>query len=190
MATAEEAMKPLTFTVSIEGWGDGVAAVDDSALLGLASMIGELGGSGAAASAGGIAGGPGATFTLLVEASNSMVPPHVVLGDVCSRGVEIFTDACAKAGLELGGIARVDTMEETYADLELDQPTETYLGVSELSAEIGVTRQRVSELRTRTDFPAPVAELAAGPVWAASSLRRFLVTWERKPGRPLKIRNP
>jgi hypothetical protein len=183
MATAEEAMNPLAFAVSIETWGDGPASIDDGALMELGPMISEFGGRAAAAAAGGLAGGPSATFTVLVDPSHPMV-----FAEAGAQGVAIFTNACEKLGLELRGIARVDTMEESYADLELAQPTETYLGVTELASEIGVSRQRVSELRTREDFPAPVAELAAGPVWASSSLRRFLATWERKPGRPLKTR--
>jgi hypothetical protein len=183
MATAEEAVKPRVFTVSIEAWGDGAASIDDGALMDLAPMIGEFGGVGASASAGGLAGGPGVTFSVLVDPISPLN-----FAEACARGVTIFTGACEKVGLELHGIARVDMMEEAYADLELDQPAETYLGVTELASQIGVSRQRVSELRTRADFPAPVAELAAGPVWASSSLRRFLDTWERKPGRPLKAR--
>ncbi|HKW77094.1 MAG TPA: ParA family protein [Terriglobales bacterium] len=40
------------------------------------------------------------------------------------------------------------------------------LGTSELAALLGVSRQAVSNIRARnSDFPAPVAELKAGPVW-------------------------
>lgn len=49
---------------------------------------------------------------------------------------------------------------------------------------LGVSKQRVSELRGQELFPSPVAELEAGPVWAASSLRCFLASWARTPGRP------
>lgn len=170
------------WTVTIETWGDGVGSIRDDLLVDLSPMLAAFGAEGVASSLGGLAGGPGATFslgeTLVVDDEG------VSAGDVTRRAVAIFDTACEKLGIVHGGVARVDVMAARYADLELDQPSETYLGVSELAAEIGVSRQRVSELRTRADFPAPVAELAAGPVWAASSLRRFLDTWERKPGRP------
>ncbi|HEX7287107.1 MAG TPA: ParA family protein [Candidatus Angelobacter sp.] len=40
------------------------------------------------------------------------------------------------------------------------------LGTSELADLLGITRQAVSNMRTRNaEFPAPVAELKAGPVW-------------------------
>lgn len=53
-------------------------------------------------------------------------------------------------------------------------------GVSEVAAQLGVTRQRIAKLRERLDFPDPVGELAQGPVWdldvvaewAGSDLRR------------------
>jgi hypothetical protein len=39
----------------------------------------------------------------------------------------------------------------------------------------------------RPGFPAPVGELASGPVWLEGDLSRFMDTWERKPGRPRKV---
>jgi len=82
------------------------------------------------------------------------------------------------------GIARVDLLTDAYLEREIDREPEGFLGVTEVARELGVSRQRVSELRVKPGFPAPVAELSAGPVWKASSLRRFLASWERKPGRP------
>jgi hypothetical protein len=174
MATAE--VTPDGLVVSIESWGAGAASVEDDALMALAPMIFELGGRGVSAGAGGLAGGPSATFTLL---------PGVGHGDdILAIAMGIFNAACEKIGLPHDGIARVDVMEDRYAELELDRGPEMFLGSSELAARLGISRQRVSELRTRKDFPAPVAELKAGPVWAYSSLRRFLETWQRSPGRP------
>jgi hypothetical protein len=57
------------------------------------------------------------------------------------------------------------------------------VGVAEVAAELGVSRQRVSELSQQVGFPRPVASLAAGPVWLASSIKRFVESWSRKPGR-------
>jgi hypothetical protein len=96
----------------------------------------------------------------------------------------MFLDACKDRHLSHGGIARVDLLTDAYLEREIDQEPERYLGVTEVARELGVSRQRVSELRARPGFPAPIAELAAGPVWKASSLMRFLESWERKPGRP------
>lgn len=73
-------------------------------------------------------------------------------------------------------------------DRRLEQPAFPQLaGVSELAELLGVTRQRVAELRHRPDFPAPVTQLKAGPVWRIDDLSRFVDEWDRKPGRPRKV---
>jgi len=69
---------------------------------------------------------------------------------------------------------------------DLARPPDRYVGVSEIAQMLGVSRQRASELRTRPGFPAPIADLASGPVWTRGSLDRFISTWERRPGRPTK----
>lgn len=178
--------REIRWTVSIETWGNGVGSIDSETLMMLTPMLTEFGAEGVASSAGGIGGGPGATFGLSARPVEEL--EAMTVGEVTREGVRIFDEACGKLGIVHGGVARVDVMQERYGELDLAREPEAYLGVSELAAQIGVSRQRVSELRTRADFPAPIVELAAGPVWAASSLRRFLDTWERKPGRPSKAR--
>jgi len=75
------------------------------------------------------------------------------------------------------------TVEE--ADRRLAGPAFPELvGLSEIADILGVSRQRVSKLRSRKNFPGPVAELRAGPVWLRSDLSRFCDGWERKVGRP------
>jgi hypothetical protein len=52
---------------------------------------------------------------------------------------------------------------------------------------LGVSKQRVYEIREKPEFPLPVARLASGPVWARSMLTRFISEWPRKrTGRPRK----
>jgi hypothetical protein len=96
----------------------------------------------------------------------------------------MFVRAAAKAGIAFEYVSRVDIMSEPFLDAWVNQEPEEYAGVSEVAALLNVSRQRVAELRAREDFPAPVAELAAGPVWRVTSLKRFLAEWPRKPGRP------
>ncbi|WP_239393631.1 serine/threonine-protein kinase [Frankia sp. CiP3] len=38
-------------------------------------------------------------------------------------------------------------------------------GVTEVAEILGVSRQRISKLRDRADFPDPIAEIAQGPIW-------------------------
>lgn len=83
-------------------------------------------------------------------------------------------------------VAVAATTNEEF-DRWLDQPSFPPLaGVSEIAELLGVSRQRVAELRRRPDFPGPVAQLKAGPVWRAGDLSRFADEWQRKPGRPRK----
>ncbi len=66
------------------------------------------------------------------------------------------------------------------------------VGLSEVARIIGVSRQRALQLvRDYSDFPAPLASLAAGRVWDGTAVE----TWtrahpERRPGRPRKVTNP
>ncbi|MQA85050.1 MAG: hypothetical protein GEV03_10610 [Streptosporangiales bacterium] len=50
---------------------------------------------------------------------------------------------------------------------------------------LGITRQRLHQLRReRTDFPEPLFELGAGPVWARSAIEELAKRYERR--RPRK----
>jgi hypothetical protein len=146
-------------------------------------LYGELesrGARGTIVSFGGVAGGPGASFGL--RTSREIRPGQI--GGIAELASRLFLDACAAIDLDHGGIARLDVITFRYLELDLERPSETYAGVSELTELFGVSRQRVQELRRKPGFPAPVAELTAGPVWRVSTLQRFLSEWERKPGRP------
>ena len=169
------------YNVSIETWGEGLGSVDDDALSAFVGVLRDVGAVGPVASAGGVAGGPGATFSVRMAGSESDA-----FARVASTGVEIFDAACERTGITHGGIARLDILTEPYLERDLEREPEEYAGVSEVAELLGVSRQRVSELRARDGFPEPVAELAAGPVWAVSSLRTFLANWPRKPGRPAR----
>lgn len=46
-------------------------------------------------------------------------------------------------------------------------------GVSEVAELLGVSRQRVSKLRERPDFPDPLGELAQGPIWDLEAIKRW-----------------
>jgi hypothetical protein len=95
----------------------------------------------------------------------------------------LFGAALEKAQIS-GEFMRLQIASGEEFERELAEQPETYAGVTEVAGLLGVSRQRVSELRSSGTLPAPVAELAAGPVWRVSTLQRFIETWERKPGRP------
>lgn len=57
------------------------------------------------------------------------------------------------------------------------------LGPAELARLIGVSRQRVSQLAQKPTFPAPLAVLEMGSVWALGDL----TTWAEATGRTLNL---
>ena len=170
-------------SIHIDTWGPGINAHAEDTLGDLLSDLHEalerLGARGTITSMGGLAGGPAVSFGL--EATG--VQPGV-LGRIVDRACSIFLEACTEVGFEHGGIARLDVQTMRYLDLSLEQPAEAFAGAAEVAELFGVSRQRVHELRRKRSFPAPAAELAAGPVWRVSTLQRFLAEWDRKPGRP------
>ena len=60
---------------------------------------------------------------------------------------------------------------------------ETLLGNAELGKLLGVSRQRVSQLVTRDDFPAPRAVLIMGSIWALDDV----IGWAERTGRILDL---
>jgi hypothetical protein len=171
------------YSVDIETWGQ--APVNDDQVDAFAEALSSLGAQGVTISYGGIAGGIGATFSIDVR------PPKGLdsTSEATRLAVETFEAACERVGIVHGGIARVDMMTDPYLDRSLEVEAERYAGVSEVAELFGVSRQRVAELRSKAGFPAPIAELRAGPVWKVSSLNRFLEEWERRPGRPRGARS-
>lgn len=47
------------------------------------------------------------------------------------------------------------------------------MGTAEITELLGVTRQRVSQLVKRDDFPDPVAVLIGGTIWLADDVRQW-----------------
>jgi hypothetical protein len=171
------------FAATVEAWlEEGQVLTDDDAdalLEGLLALEVE----GPTVAIGGDVNVVATTFTFDVFAD---ADPRMFAAQAAHAAVGRFVDACVKAGIAHGDIALVEVIDETRRALDIDQPSEHYLGVSEVASMLGVSRQRISELRTRSGFPAPLAELASGPVWRESVLRYFLETWARTPGRPRK----
>lgn len=171
------------YSVAIETWGEGIDSLEDEAIVEVAAMLNELGAEGAATSMGGLAGGIGATFGV-VDLEYGLREPGDTLAEVTRHAVNVFVRACEKAGVPFTGIASLEVTEDRYVDLQLETEPERFVGTAEVAEFLGVSKQRVSELRSAGRMPAPVAELRAGPVWAVSSLQRFVDGWDRRPGRP------
>lgn len=109
---------------------------------------------------------------------------------VLAHGVETVASAVRHAGAAASvREARVLDWDEFEAEtFRPSAPRGGLAGVAEAAELLGVSRQRIAEIRKdHKAFPAPVADLAAGPVWDRAELERFDRTWERKrTGRPRK----
>jgi predicted DNA-binding transcriptional regulator AlpA len=53
------------------------------------------------------------------------------------------------------------------------------VGAAEIAAMLGVSRQRVQQLISRPDFPAPAVTLAMGKVWRTADVQ----AWAKASGR-------
>lgn len=102
-----------------------------------------------------------------------------------SAARKIFVQAVRKTGLPPWPITRLGVLTDPELDADLERATfPELLGIREIAELLDVTPQRASTLCRSKAFPSPVAELRAGPVWTAPSVRRFVEEWKRQPGRP------
>ncbi len=60
---------------------------------------------------------------------------------------------------------------------------EQLVGAAEIAGLLGVSRQRVTQLTGRPDFPAPVAVLAMGKVWRLDEVEDWIEERDRRLGR-------
>ncbi len=92
---------------------------------------------------------------------------------------------CSIGGLMRVPLVAVDAVSEAEHDRRADAPTLPELvGASEVGQRLGVSRQRVHQLREHAAFPAPLVEVAMGPLWDARAIDAFARAWSRRPGRP------
>jgi hypothetical protein len=169
------------YSVDIETWG---GPPSDEQVDAFIDALSSLGAPRSTIGYGGLAGGIGVTFSIDVGVKGSDA-----VNEATRRAVATFEAACERVGIVHGGIARVDTMTDEYLDRWITQEPKRYAGVSEVADLLGVSRQRVAQLRIKPGFPAPIAELRSGPIWDVSSLGVFLEEWERRPGRPRRAKS-
>ena len=60
---------------------------------------------------------------------------------------------------------------------------EQLAGAAEIAELLGVSRQRVTQLTSRPDFPEPVAVLAMGKVWALDDVKAWKLARDERLGR-------
>jgi prophage regulatory protein len=91
------------------------------------------------------------------------------------------------ASLRVLGVVGFDIVAgevQTMESLVLENLGETDLvGLSDIAAQRGISRQRVDQLTRVTGFPEPAVVLRSGRVWRRSDVQTFLER-RRPPGRP------
>lgn len=128
-----------------------------------------------------------------LDASVARIPGRGVEVTVYASGDIPMFEAAEKMASAVGHVVHapligVEIVTEAEWMRRADAPTMPELmSAAEIAVELGISRQRVHQLRDTTAFPAPLADLRGGAVWDAATVRRFNETWQRRPGRPRNI---
>lgn len=120
-----------------------------------------------------------------IEAAFDVEAPDI--GQAYKVGKRVWETALRRAGLAACPTVAVSLKDAEYLEREVELPAMPPLvGVGEIAELLHVSRQRASVIARARDFPPPVAELAAGPVFNLHAVARFAERWDRKGGRPKK----
>lgn len=66
----------------------------------------------------------------------------------------------------------------------INQQPVKLMGTKEVAERLGISKQRVVQLRTDGSLPTPIAEISQGPIWDGEAIEEFLATWDRGVGKP------
>jgi predicted DNA-binding transcriptional regulator AlpA len=107
-------------------------------------------------------------------------PASLSIPDAIAKTIGDVTHA-----VEIDGPIGIEVITEHEHARRAEAPTMPELmSAAEIAEKLGITRQRVHQLRKSAAFPAPLAELGGGAVWDAAAVQKFVDAWERTPGRP------
>jgi len=110
---------------------------------------------------------------------------------VFPSAVEVVEKAAAEAGMPAWPIVRAELVTDEELTMQLERPNFPWiLGAAEVADRLGVSKQRLSQLRQAGNFPEPIRTLASGPIWLAGAIDSFVETWDRRPGRRRPTRCP
>ncbi|MGI9002835.1 MAG: hypothetical protein ACR2GH_14420 [Pseudonocardia sp.] len=112
---------------------------------------------------------------------------HLV-GDDAGRAARDAAAAVSRWSEHAADQQIVEIHARTEAQHEVDGLAPDFpllAGAADAAALLGISRQRVHQLAAEHPaFPAPLARIAAGPVWTVPALEHFAAGWRRRPGRP------
>ena len=152
-------------------------AEDEQALLSSKQQVARL--SGALAVNGGHA-----TPTLrgwVAEVKVETGPEVFNLYQAAVRGRTVIEGACQRVGL-FGSPVSQDAWSQDGGRGPM-----AVVGAAELAELLGISRQRLAQLRKDGALPPPDLVLAATPLWSTTTVEAFLWGWRRKPGRKPEV---
>jgi predicted DNA-binding transcriptional regulator AlpA len=95
-------------------------------------------------------------------------------GEAALAGAQVVAAAVYNAGLQGTEPVRLEVVDEADLARESMEPTfPDVIGSTEVAEMLGVTRQRLHQLRAREEFPQPIVELAATPVWLRAAIKAY-----------------
>jgi hypothetical protein len=124
------------------------------------------------------------------DASIARIPGHGMTVTVQAPEYLRLTDLTEKVVGEVSYVLQKEPIAAEFLDeFEYARRAEApsmpeLMSAAEIADLLGVTRQRVHQLRDTKTFPAPLADLRGGAVWDAAAVRNFDREWTRTPGRP------
>lgn len=122
-----------------------------------------------------------------LDGSVARIPGHGVDVTTYASGGMSVIEAAEKMANEVIHIVHaepvgMEVMREAQWQRRADEPTlPELMSAAEIAEELGISRQRVHQLRRTAMFPAPLADLRGGAVWDAAAIRSSAATGSVSP---------
>lgn len=111
------------------------------------------------------------------------------LAEASAAGRARFREALKVARVPSGAVVREECLhEESFGGELAGRGFEHLLDSAEVCSRLGVSRQRLSQLRQQSWFPTPTTFAGKRPLWRERSIDDFATTWVRKSGRKKSVR--
>jgi hypothetical protein len=105
-------------------------------------------------------------------------------GRVAELAEGIVTEMATKAGFPAWRSIRAEVVDTAIRDAELERsPFPDVVGAGEVLGILGISKQRLHQLRSEGRFPRPIRELSCGPLWLRPAVEAFGAL-PRPAGRP------
>jgi len=102
-----------------------------------------------------------------------------------ARGGDLIAAAARSADLPDWPVVRLEAVDHDELDRELARPQlPDMVSGPEAADMLGVTRQRLHQLRSNPRFPQPLIERTGALLYARATIESFRAAWDRRPGRP------